>query len=678
MAHPIVEKVKHFGLLHGEKVGVGLAVALTAGLLFLAITRDSISTTPKQISEAAERAQRNISRKVDEKDLENRFAEQGIKSYDFEQVVLSRAGADASKYRLAGSFVLPEPGAGLICDQPELIAPENLYAHAARGAVRVYETDEQGRIVYEEEEPKEKKTATRRNRGMTGMPGYSNSGYGSMMMGGMGRGLGGGGGSTSKTGESAEKSRLERSLVGGKAAASAASKEKGEEQVDELKGTPKEILRGYRVVTIVGTLNHKALRDLYAKALKLDPADARTNPHYARIEMERQELNKDGSWSEWTLVDRSPNEEIVRILQKKEEELARDDTLLEALVDPLPFFEVGYWAGVHVASLAKTESLKELVEQPEQRTGPGRGAGMPGMMGGENEAAMRGRGMGGGDYGSMMARGGGGSGNMMEAMRGGGRGALGGDDSTPGMGGLGGSAEANYPKTDAETVLVRAIDYTVEPDSVYRYRLRIVVNNPNYKRQNVAPGVDNTSKELTGPWSEPTASVDVLDDVATYALGKAPQPAERKSAAVQFQVVRWDAVTGLTIVKTFDHAPGQIVGDVIAAAVPKHPDFKGTTSQTVDFVTRQIMLDAVGGDRSLALLGQEGKRLNAPAAALLIRPDGLLVLRDQVRDAASGEVKEMDEIYRKTLEDARPESRKSTSLMGGYGMSGGGMGPGGR
>ena len=38
---------------------------------------------------------------------------------------------------------MPEPGAGLIRDTPELIAPTELYAYPGRGGALVYELDEQ-------------------------------------------------------------------------------------------------------------------------------------------------------------------------------------------------------------------------------------------------------------------------------------------------------------------------------------------------------------------------------------------------------------------------------------------------------------------------------------------------------------------------------------------------------
>ena len=70
--------------------------------------------------------------------------------------------------------------------------------------------------------------------------------------------------------------------------------------------------------------------------------------------------------------------------------------------------------------------------------------------------------------------------------------------------------------------MIRALDFTVEPDTTYRFRVRIVVYNPNLGREDVSPGVDTKTVELNGPWSEPTEEVTMPPDVATYALNREP------------------------------------------------------------------------------------------------------------------------------------------------------------
>ncbi len=52
--------------------------------------------------------------------------------------------------------------------------------------------------------------------------------------------------------------------------------------------------------------------------------------------------------------------------------------------------------------------------------------------------------------------------------------------------------------------MIRAFDFTVQEDTTYRYRVRIVVFNPNKGRDDidVSKAVDTKADELRGPWSD--------------------------------------------------------------------------------------------------------------------------------------------------------------------------------
>ena len=70
--------------------------------------------------------------------------------------------------------------------------------------------------------------------------------------------------------------------------------------------------------------------------------------------------------------------------------------------------------------------------------------------------------------------------------------------------------------------MIRAFDFTAKEDTTYRYRVRIVVFNPNKGRDDISPGVDNKSDELRGPWSEATDQVTMPPDVMPYATATSP------------------------------------------------------------------------------------------------------------------------------------------------------------
>ena len=413
-------------------------------------------------------------------------------------------------------------------------------------------------------------------------------------------------------------------------------------------------------------LEHQKLRDNYTKALKNPGA----SPHYLRLDIERQAALDDGSWSKWTRVDHDLTENILAEIFSEDEEYTPENVRLQGLVDRLPFLEVGSWRGVHVGSLIAAEKRKDFAapKKGEAKKKAGGMAGMYGGMGGMSGMAgnmmkgmsgMRGGAGGDGDYGEMMGRRGGAGG--MSGMRG-----LGGM-----MGGGGGAEEGNYARTDAAKIMIRALDFQVDPDTSYRYRVRIVVANPNHNRDDVAPGVDTKSTELSGPWSEMTPVVNVPADVAVFARTIAPGS---RGERISFQVAKWNEADGVTVVKNFEYGPGEIIGEQVSAYVPGPEDKPEPKAVPIDFTSRSVLLDTDGGERPLDALGTSVGRFEAPAMALTLRPDGTLVVRDQARDVRDHQMRQLKEIYDEILKAAREGGKKKpTGGMPGM-MGSGGMG----
>jgi hypothetical protein len=685
MANPTVEKLKALGIRHGEKAAVGLAALLCVLFLGLAIAKPTIDLTAEQVKGDADKADQNIKKpqsldtilaqlKDSEKIIDTEFAKEVEEN--------AKTALDASKFALPNPWTQPEPGAGRIRDTPELLAPTDLYARAGRGPLLVYKLDENGekivKVVKQDDQQKVKRKPRRRGRPRMGMGGYG-GGYG--MMGG--RGQNRGAARQRKLAERAQakeeaerKAKLEQlekkeRLVGG-ISQEQLEKEKQAQAEAEKKGKEdfEEETKGFRWVAVTGTFPHKQQRDNWAKALKIDFANA--NPNYLRLDVQRQVLGDDGQWGDWEDVNREANQDILFNIPETDEEITFDNVRLEALVDFLPFMRAGWWKGVHIAKFvpAKEREVEQKKEQPAGGAGGygnsyasrmGSYGAPPGSMGGYPGGSMGGYG-GSSGYGAMMR---GGSG---------------------GYGGYGGGAmsagveeETNVPKTDAEEIMVRSLDFTVEPDTIYRYRVRIVVRNPNLNREDVNTGVDNKSEELTGPWSEPTDPVAVPADVIPFAANM-----NINSDQVHFQVARWNPLDGMTVVRAFDAGPGEVIGTARTVRVPEFDENakEDVKSVKVDFNTHQMVLDTEGGQRPRpALKGMTGGAFyDTPALALLLRRDGKVVVRDQTVDARNDEMKEMQEIYEAALNEAEGKDKKQQQAggYGGYGGSGGGYGaPGG-
>jgi len=235
-----------------------------------------------------------------------------------------------------------------------------------------------------------------------------------------------------------------------------------------------------------------------------------------------------------------------------------------------------------------------------------------------------------------------------------------------GMYGGGGVEAMNFDKTEADEIMIRALDFTVEQDTTYRFRVRVVVYNPNVQREDVSPGVDTKSLELSGPWSEPTEEVSMPPDVATYAINKEPY-LPKKLDQVLFEVARWTPNSGVTVVRKFPAAPGEIIGEYTSAPIPSSSTGTLTVkSERVDFNSHQIVLDVMGGDQPIPPLGPgTGGRLMMPAVSLVMRPDGTVVVRSQARDLHDQVRKDMADNYTRELKAAEEEKKKKSNPMPG-------------
>jgi hypothetical protein len=690
MANPTVEKLKEAGLRYGDKVAVALTSLLFLVCFALALNKKSIEITPEEVKKAAETADANINRRQDPEAIIKILEDNSIKLTRFAKDVEDSAKSQlvADNYRPDRQWITPEPGAGLLRDKPVLIAPADLYAYPSRGGALVYALDEQGNKIVDDKKdaaPKEERRGRRRRRG--GMGG---------MMGGM---MGGNAGMMGRRGSRKSQAEIEREQKEEveqkkrEIAAKLAGRDQAPDEKDEaakkdaLAAQPpqeqyKEVTKALHWVAITGVLDHAKLVANYREALKSPGA----SPHYARLDLERQTRQKDGSWSPWEKVDAEENLKVLDNLPEEDEELTPDTVRPDNLNDPLPFLKSGLWEKVHIASLVPKEK-KEVAPPPTMAGGMGNEGGgysammsrMGGMMGGSGP---------GGGYGSMMQRMGaggmggnsGGYGSMMQRM---GSGGMMGDNEgmggmmrgMGGMGGMGGGAAevTNFWKSEEKRVMIRALDFTPDADASYRYRVRIVVFNPNHNREDVNYGVDTKVTELIGPWSEPTDEVTMPADVAAYAMGVMPRD-PKSDLKVNFQVVRFDLNNGVTVPRKFAAGPGEVIGEVSTADIPT-AEGTGKTSKPVDFNTRQIVLDTAGGMQPLPA-GFAGGAVERPALALLLRPDGSVQVRNQPDDVHDEVRKDIERNYVREVKDSN--KKRENSMGSGYGgmmemMMGGGM-----
>jgi hypothetical protein len=155
-------------------------------------------------------------------------------------------------------------------------------------------------------------------------------------------------------------------------------------------------------------------------------------------------------------------------------------------------------------------------------------------------------------------------------------------------------------------------------------------------------------------------------DVATYAISKDP-PVPRRLDQVKFEVTCWTREDGVTVVKPFSASPGEIIGEVRSTDLP-YLDQAGKKPQSkrINFNSHQIVLDAMGGDMLMPVpqIGPGlGTRFPVPATALVMRPDGTVMLRTQANDVSDPVRKDIVDNYIRTVKDL--EKKKTTTTPGG-------------
>src|SRR5689334_6783690 len=140
--------------------------------LYMAVSQETIDLTPDQVKQAADQAQSNINRPQQPDDILKVLVEQGGIKLDpgFEKSVEQQEKnlLVAANFRPPQLWVTPEPGAGLIRDQPELIAPTELYAYPGRGGALVYALDESGKRIPDPDALKNQDPATQERRAAGG------------------------------------------------------------------------------------------------------------------------------------------------------------------------------------------------------------------------------------------------------------------------------------------------------------------------------------------------------------------------------------------------------------------------------------------------------------------------------------------------------------------------------
>jgi hypothetical protein len=155
-----------------------------------------------------------------------------------------------------------------------------------------------------------------------------------------------------------------------------------------------------------------------------------------------------------------------------------------------------------------------------------------------------------------------------------------------------GGAMSGFSDTGAEVQLFRYLDFDVEPGECYRYRVKLIVDNPNFEEAFVSQPTVAEGKFRETPWSAPTPPV-VVDRDVEYGLVKIKSDKGRVDGA-ELEVVQFDSSLGSYIMSSFPVYFGAFVGKDKQKTM--HLDFLTPTfkEEPVNFTSKDILLDSTG------------------------------------------------------------------------------------
>jgi len=146
---------------------------------------------------------------------------------------------------------------------------------------------------------------------------------------------------------------------------------------------------------------------------------------------------------------------------------------------------------------------------------------------------------------------------------------------------------------EGELLLFRYLDFNVEPGKFYRYRVRLVLTNPNFGRHlqeagGVAHVVEGDTR--TTPWSGVTEPAYIEEDYR-YFVTDVVESNRRVLPSAKFDVYEWNPKFGTFINSPLEVRMGQPISDEVKTKVIDPA--KGTNEeQSYKFVSSDYFVDA--------------------------------------------------------------------------------------
>ncbi|HEX3999972.1 MAG TPA: hypothetical protein VHX65_15580 [Pirellulales bacterium] len=243
----------------------------------------------------------------------------------------------------------------------------------------------------------------------------------------------------------------------------------------------------------------------------------------------------------------------------------------------------------------------------------------------------------------------------------------------PIVGGARARADAELQAQEVPYKLFRFIDLNVEPGHSYKYRVQMLLRNPNFGLEPqvlLKPETAMVAYKQT-PWSDTSPTAAIPQD--TRLLGGNIDRPKHQEPKAKIGVFTFDKVQAIELIKEFETDLGALVGTTVADQTVKgvaDPVQRVVRDIQGKFRTPSVLLDLRGNDEKLP--GTEG--MTEPAEMLLL---------DDVDDPANPRLIVVNEAKDKPIVDdwkqthIPPAAPAATPAPGGAPKAGNGLLPGG-
>ncbi|MDB5388477.1 MAG: hypothetical protein JWM11_4123, partial [Planctomycetaceae bacterium] len=219
-------------------------------------------------------------------------------------------------------------------------------------------------------------------------------------------------------------------------------------------------------------------------------------------------------------------------------------------------------------------------------------------------------------------------------------------------------------------LLLRYLDFDVYPGEAYRYRVKLVVANPNFGEQldKVRNAADAEGETRETEWSEPTAPAVIKTDTNVF-LTKVDERT-RYRGETEMKVIQWDPLLGTYIDGDIRVKPGQFVSGLgeserLDLATPS------LEKKTVLFASKEFLVDSsipaklIPSEHQDLKLGFDARAdkiataLGAPAEVLVMNEYGEVHMLD-----TESSKQQMEKILKKVKDERKPwESLKAVAKV---------------